>query len=228
MKRRRQRRRRWTAADLKRLRQLYPVLSPRKLECLFNRTISSLYGTAKKLGVSKSAEYLASPEACRLRRGDNVGAPYRFPPGHVPANKGLRRPGWFRGRMRETQFKKGHKNEGHPTRAWVPIGTERINSYGYLDRKITEKGHGAQRWRAVHLLLWEKHRGPVPPGHCVAFKNGDKTDIRLRNLELLTRAERLRRNSIHRFPKELRQVMNLRGAINRQITMRGRREKQAV
>lgn len=157
MKRRRLRQRRWSRADLARLRRFYPNLPARKLKCLFNRTASSLYGTAKKLGLSKSAEYLASPEACRLRRGDQVGAPYRFPPGHVPANKGLRRPGWFAGRMRETQFKKGHRNENHPTRAWKPIGTERVNCYGYLERKVTEEGRGGQRWKAVHILLWVKH-----------------------------------------------------------------------
>jgi hypothetical protein len=49
------------------------------------------------MGLRKSAEYLAGPEACRLQRGDSVGARTRFSAGHVPANKGLRRPGYFPG-----------------------------------------------------------------------------------------------------------------------------------
>lgn len=130
------------------------------------------------------------PAACRLRHGDQVGAAFRFPKGHVPANKGLRRPGWTAGRMADTQFKPGQRGG-----RWMPLGSVRINSYGYRDRKIADTGYPPRDWRADHLLLWEELLGPVPPGQCVCFKNGDKTDVRIDNLQLLSRAERMRRNS---------------------------------
>jgi len=75
------------------------------------------------MGLTKSAAYLASPAACRLRKGDNVGAARRFRPGHVPANKGLRRPGWSTGRMAETQFKKS----GNAT-AFTRVFTKRLGA----------------------------------------------------------------------------------------------------
>ena len=60
-------------------------------------SVSAIYGRAALMGLRKSAEYLAGPEACRLRNGDSVGARTRFSVGHAPANKGLRRPGYSPG-----------------------------------------------------------------------------------------------------------------------------------
>lgn len=177
------------------------------------------------LGVKKSAAYLASPEACRLRRGDNVGAAYRFTPGHVPANKGLRRPGWFRGRMKETQFRKGERR-GAAVELWKPIGTERISKDGYLERKVNDDLPRQRRWRAVHLLLWESTHGPVPKGHAIAFKNGDRTDIRLDNLECISRRELMSRNTVHNLPKPLAGAVQLLGALNRQIRRRAHGSEQ--
>ncbi|MCP5428569.1 MAG: HNH endonuclease [Chromatiaceae bacterium] len=49
------------------------------------------------------------------------------------------------------------------------------------------------------------------------FRNGDKRDIRLANLELISRSENMRRNQIHRYPPELKQVMQLAGKLRRAI-----------
>lgn len=48
-----------------------------------------------------------------------------------PFNKGLRRPGWHVGRMRETQFRKGERS-GIAAKNWRPIGTIRTDPDGYL------------------------------------------------------------------------------------------------
>jgi len=188
------------------------------------RSVRGINSQAGLLGLRKTAAYLASPEACRLRRGDNVGAPYRFQKGHIPANKGLRRPGWHSGRMSETWFKAGERGS-----RWMPIGSTRlIDGYRYTkvkDIRSTKDGPGfvpyTVNWKLTHFLLWEKaHRRRVPPGHALAFRNGDRTDIRLENLELITRRELMRRNTVHNLPKELAQVIQLRGALQRQINRR--------
>ncbi|HKQ00516.1 MAG TPA: hypothetical protein VJ735_09320 [Actinomycetes bacterium] len=119
----------WTRADDRLLTARYPHESTAALAKRLARTIRAVYARARARGLSKTARYLASREACRLRRGDEVGAPFRFRPGHVPANKGLRRPGWSVGRMRETQFKKGLRYGG-AVRLYRPIGTERISKDG--------------------------------------------------------------------------------------------------
>ncbi len=97
----------WNAADRWMLRTFYPHVRTAIVAQRLNTTIAATYRQAKILGLHKSQAYLDSPDACRLRRGDNVGAGTRFTKGHVSANKGLRRPGYAPGRMRETQFKKG-------------------------------------------------------------------------------------------------------------------------
>lgn len=211
----------WSAADDAVLRRLYPNTPTAVLARRLRRSLTATYGRAELLGVKKSAAYLAGPHAYRLRRGDNVGAAYRFTPGHVPANKGLRRPGWFRGRMRETQFKRGVRH-GAAVDLYKPIGTERTSKDGYLERKVNDSLPLQRRWRAVHLVLWESEHGPVPKGHAIAFKNGDKTDIRLENLECISRRELMARNTVHNLPKPVAQVVQLLGALHRQIH---RREK---
>lgn len=206
-------RKRWTAAELRELRRRYPNEPTLALAEELGHTLSSTYQKARKLGLSKSAEYLASPAACRLRRGDNVGTPHRFPKGHRPWNAGTH---WTAGgRSAETRFKKG----GKPW-TWKPVGTERVTEDGYTQRKVTDTGYPPRDWKMAHVLAWEAEHGPVPAGHVVVFRDKDKTNIVLSNLELVSRAELMRRNSIHQLPKELALAAQLVGALNRQIRKR--------
>lgn len=201
---------------------LYPSTPTAQIARQFKRDINLIYRIAHRNGVCKTDEYLASPEACRLRRGDNVGAAHRFTKGHVPVNKGQRRPGWAPGRMAETQFKKGQRSSN-----FLPIGSERINGDGYRDRKISATGYPPRDWRGVHILLWESKHGRLKKGFAVVFKNGDKTDLRLENLECISRRDLMLRNSFHnRYPKNIGRLIQLRGALNRQINKRTSNEEQ--
>lgn len=206
----------WSKADDRTLRRIFPHQRTEIVARQLRRTYSSICGRAAKLGLHKSAAYLASPAACRLRRGDHVGAPYRFAAGHVPANKGLRRPGWAPGRMKETQFKKGALS-GVARQRFMPIGSTRIAD-GYLYRKIsTTPGPWTVNWKQEHVRIWEHAHGPVPAGHALMFRNRDRMDIRLDNLELITRRELMARNSVHNLPKPLAQAVQLLGALNRKL-----------
>lgn len=218
-------RRPWLIEDDALLRAIYADAPTPEVARRLRRSLSGTYGRAMMLGLHKSETYLASPAACRLRRGDNVDAESRFTKGHVPANKGLRRPGWSVGRMKETQFRKGERR-GVAAKLWKPIGTERISKDGYRERKINNDLPLQRRWRAVHLLLWESVNGPLPRSHAVAFKNGDRTDVRLDNLELLTRRDLMARNTVHNLPKPLVQAVQLLGALRRKINRRSRNEEQ--
>ena len=99
--------------------------------------------------------------------------------------------------------------------------TERISKDGYLERKINDDLPLQARWRAVHLIEWEKANGPLPKGYAIAFVNGDKTDRRLENYALISRAELMRRNTIHNLPPEIKGAITVLGALKRRI-----REKQ--
>jgi HNH endonuclease len=205
-------RRAWRDWELDCLRTLYPTTPTKTLSHTLSRSESSIYGKAATLGLRKSAEYLDGPDACRLRRGDPVGAAFRFRPGHIPANKGLRRPGWSRGRMAETQFKPGNKPH-----TWKPIGSTRFSKEGYLQRKVSDTGYPPRDWVGVHVLMWEEEHGPVPEGHAVAFKDRHKANICPGNLELVSRAELMRRNTIHNYPPELAGVIRLSASLKRKL-----------
>ncbi len=60
---------------------------------------------------------------------------------------------------------------------------------GYLQRKVTDTGNTVRDYVEVHRLLWEEHHDPIPEGHVVIFKDGDRTHITLDNLMLISRAE---------------------------------------
>lgn len=207
----------WSAADDRMLRRRYPHEPTAVLALALRRSCSATSVRAKLLGLRKTAAYLASSAACRLRRGDGVGTRFQYQKGHVPHNKGLRRPGWHRGRMKETQFPKGNCPQ-----TWRPVGTEVLDRDGYRKRKIADDRTRPSRfnWKFVHVLVWETAHGPVPKGHAVVFRNGDRADIRLANLELVTRRTLMKRNSVHTLPKPLADTIQLLGALNRQLHRR--------
>lgn len=205
------RRRFWTDQEEIDLGRLYPDTPMPNLMAYFQRPDHAIYGKAASMGLKRSDAYLASEHACRLRRNSDAGAAFRFQKGFTPWNKGMKglQAG---GRAAETQFKKGSKPGN-----WLPIGSTRRSKDGYLQRKITDTGYPPRDWVALHTLLWEEQRGPVPPGHCLSFKDGNKDNIELDNLELITRAERMRRNTIHRYPPELKETIRLLNKLKRTI-----------
>jgi len=212
------------------LRRRYPHEKTETVARSLGRSLSSTYQRAYGLGLSKSAEFLASPASGRTNGRQGIGS--RFENGHVPANKGLRRPGWAPGRMRETQFKKGEMSWA-AQHNYVPVGSHRISKDGYLERKITDDPSlvPARRWVGVHRLVWEAANGKVPPGHAVAFlpgrRSADPSLITLDSLELVSRSELMRRNTIHNLPAPLPQLMQLRGALNRKLNrLENSNEKQ--
>jgi hypothetical protein len=118
----------------------------------------------------------------KLRNGRDC----RFRPGQAAHNKG--RKGYCSPGSEKGWFKKGQ-------RPWtyMPVGSKRINCYGYLDIKIADPNV----WKAKHVLLWEKAHGPVPKGHVVIFADGNKSNIRLSNLLLVSRSELAVMNRLH-------------------------------
>lgn len=213
----------WTAEDEAYLRKAYADGITRELAEHLGRPIGQVYQKAKSLGLEKTAEYLQ--KYAQAQPGVRLSRTTEFPKGHIPANKGLRRPGWHRGRMRETQFKKGTRS-GRAAENYQPIGAERISKDGYLERKINDAMPFQRRWRAVHLLVWEEAHGPLPRGYAIAFKNGNKRDVGLENLELISRADLMRRNTIHHLPESLKEVIQLKGRLKRVIGTREKRHAQ--
>ena len=108
------------------------------------------------------------------------------------------------------------------------IGTEKVDpKRKVLMRKVTDDPalFPVNRWRPVHVVVWEAANGPVPEGHIVVFRPGLKTlvaaEITADRLETVTLAENMRRNSYHnRFPPELKELVHLKARITRRVRRR--------
>jgi hypothetical protein len=206
-------RRKWTEVELDVLVARYPHERTENIARDLGRDLRGVYQKAKTVGLKKSPAFLASEASGRLRGQRGVAT--RFVKGQAPPNKGLRRPGWGPGRMKATQFKKGENPH-----TWVPIGTERVRD-GYRWRKTRDDQQPSRfNWQLVHHVVWIEANGPIPSTHRVVFVNGDATDLRLENLACVSKAEHVKRVGLHRLPQELIEVIQLRGAITRQLNKR--------
>lgn len=218
----------WTRSERKLLREFYEWIPTPEIAAELGRALTTVYKQAAKLGLRKSPE--AFSEACKWRPGRRPGAEKGwFPKGHVPANKGVKSPGVAPGRMRETQFRKGQLN-GAAALLFKPIGSLRICD-GYLYRKVSAKpGPWTVNWVLEHRRIWQKAypRKRIDwRTHALVFKDGDRGNVKLSNLELITRKELRHRNSIHNLPAEIKEVIRLKATIRRVATKRERKMQHA-
>jgi hypothetical protein len=200
------RRRFWTTAEESRLRALYPNTPMPELMSQLDRPKAAIYGKAKDLGLKRSAEFLEGEHSGRLRRGGSQGTSTRFQKGHSSWNKG--KPFVAGGRSVETQFAGGRIPHNH-----VPVGTEVMATDGYLKIKVAEPN----AWEWTDRRNWEAAHGPIPAGQLLVFRNGDHTNCSVENLELITRGELMRRNTIHRYPEALKSTIRQLSKLKRAI-----------
>ena len=212
---------------MNRLAELYPMHSSAKIASLLKRSIYSVYGTAHKHGLRKSAEFYDSEESGMLRKGQTrpESVARQFKKGHVPANAGTRRPGYAPGRMRETQFKKGERR-GAANRNYKPVGTIGRDPDGFLIVKVFDAKTALDRygigegksWQYLHRRVWIQHKGPIPPKHHIGFKDRNRENVAIDNLELVSFAEMARRNRMWNcLPRELAEAIQLNGVLKRKL-----------
>lgn len=218
------RRTKWTPALDAFLREHYPHRPTREVAHMLGLPESRIYSRADHLGLRKSDSYMAQERERANRALTEGGKQSRFVKGQPSWNKGRKfNPG---GRSHETRFKPGRKPE--ESRNYRPIGSLRILN-GNVERKVSDDPnvYPARRWVPVHRLVWEAENGAVPKGYVVVFRAGmhttDPDRITTERLELVDRAELMRRNGIHAHGPEIARLHQLRGAITRKVRNRQRK-----
>ena len=212
-------RRTWSDIELTILQAHYASTVTRDIATALGIPVELVYRKASSLRLRKSTEFAASSKSGRLLKGGKLGQAHQFQPGQQPWNKGTNFTAG--GRSAETRFKPGRKPE--ESRNYALIGTLRISKDGYLERKTTDDPaiYPARRWVAVHRLVWEATHGPIPHGHIVVFKRGQKTaieaDVTANRLDCISRKEHARRNHPRSHSPELAKLVQLKGAITRQV-----------
>lgn len=109
-----------------------------------------------------------------------------FKKGQQSFNKGLKWDDFMskesQNKSRATCFKKNSIPLNHRS-----VGSERINIYGYCEIKIKEPN----KWELKHRYLYEKTYGKIPKGYKVIFKDGNKNNITIDNLALVSNEQML-------------------------------------
>lgn len=211
-------RHRWTAEETYLLTKHYATMPGQELAELLQMPLGAVYNKAWALGLKKTQETIAEMARKALLDPAHPARKSQFPRGLSPWNKGVSFDSG--GRSHETRFKTGRAPS--EARNYAPIGSLRVSKDGYLERK-TNDTHPVptRRWTAVHRLVWEAANGPIPAGHIVIFKTGLKTaieaEVAVDRLECISRAEHAQRNHPRRRNPELGKLVQLKGAITRQV-----------
>lgn len=134
-------------------------------------------------------------ETCKRNHKIRSGIDSRFQKGMIPANKGKK--GYMSPEQYEkckaTMFKKGQVPQNHK-----PVGSERIDREGYVLVKVAEPN----KWRPKHRVLWEKVNGPIPEKHRLIFADGNRQNIALDNLILVSYAQSFIMNQKNLFKND--------------------------
>lgn len=193
----------WPPDKVRKLRKLYPDHTNEEIARLLGKKESAIQSKGFYMGLRKDPEWLR--QQC-LKTA--------FKKGHVPPNKGKKWDEYLskenQQRIRSTCFKKGQMPKNHK-----PVGWERKAVDGYWEVKVAEPN----QFKAKHRILWEQHHGPIPKGVNIVFIDGNPENIVIENLRAETMVEKFNRCcSIHtRFPKEIRELVQLKGALQRQL-----------
>lgn len=136
----------------------------------------------------------------------------RYKKGNTPVNKGVPMSKDVYEKAKATMFKKGNKPHN-----MLPIGSEVVrkdkrtgNSYVLI--KIAE-----YKLIYKHIHAWEQANGKVPKGHNVVFRDGNQMNCDITNLECISNSELMQRNTIHRFPEELKTNIRLLTKLKKKI-----------
>lgn len=207
----------WTEDEIAVLQELYPYTRSKDIAERLGCTTQQVLDKAWRLGLKKSREAIARMAREAIEQPEHPGRRTQFKKGVEPWNKGTHYQAG--GRSAETQFKAGTRN-GRAAINWMPIGSERVRSDGYLERKLTDTGVTRRDFVCIHHIIWREAGREIPPGHALVFKDGNKRNFALDNLELVSRAELMRRNSVHNYGPEIARIHQLQGAITRQINKR--------
>lgn len=165
----------------------------------------------KKFGLSLRTSQI---RAFKKNYSITSGVDCRFKKDQEPWNKG--KTGLDLG-GKETQFKKGNKPHNY-----MPVGSERINGDGYVDIKIADP----DEWKGKHILIWEKHNGPVPEGHVIIFGDRDNRNFEIENLICVSRQELLvmNQNGLIKNNSELTKTGVIIADLHRKIAKRKRQK----
>jgi hypothetical protein len=197
----------WTEKEIKFLTDNYSDMNTADIAIILKRPLSGVYGKAYIMGLKKSKQYLALMLEREAKKLAELGKNYQFKKGHLPYNYGQKMSTLLYEKCQKTMFKKGAKP--HNTRK---EGEESKSTDGYIYVKIADND-----WRLKHRVVYEKVNGPIPDDHIVVFKDNNKLNFDINNLELISKSENMLRNTIHKYPETIKEIIKLNNKLKKKI-----------
>jgi hypothetical protein len=194
------------------LRDNYLTIPAKKMSKMLGRSESGARQRMKLLGIS------VPPEVAAKFKAES-----QIKPGNVPANKGRGVTEWMTKAgikaSKASRFKKGGLP---PTTLFNGCITLRTDNRGVKQKWIRISKN---KWLPLARFKWAKKHGRIKKGIKIIHKDGDPMNCRLANLKALTCGELMKKNSYHNYPKPLALMVQLRGALNRQINKQSKKLK---
>lgn len=192
----------YTLDKLKYLIENYTDTLNKDLAKKLGVSVVSIQAKAHKLGLKKSKEFFLKHSSKTF-----------FQKGGIPKNKGKKQVDYMSAqaieRTKATRFQKGSKPHN-----WKPIGSKRITQDGYTEVKILNPN----KWQLQQRLIYEKlNKVKITKGFNVIFLNGNQQDFSIDNLALISNAQLMSMNTIHRYPAAVKELIRLRSKLIKTI-----------
>jgi hypothetical protein len=196
----------WKPQEIEYLKANYADTYTSALCKNLDRSYSAICYQAYKLNLYKSGTFMDIELQKQANRIKIDGKQFQFSKGQTPPNKGQKMSSEVYEKVKYTMFKKGEiprntKQEGY----------EMIDKDGYVKIKVQDK------MAYKHRVIWEQHNDKLNKGDVVRFKDGNKLNCTIENLELVSRSENMIKNTIHRFPEEVKSTIKLLTKLKKKI-----------
>lgn len=155
----------WSDEEKEYLKEVTPGNSRKQILELMNNRFEYQFALSQIVGAIKRYKL-------------NTGRTGRFEKGQESWNKGTK--GLVK--ANKTSFKKGQMSINHKE-----VGSERVNVDGYTEIKVAEPNI----WKFKQRIIWEQHNGEIPKGCQIIFADGDKSNLDIDNLLIITRKQLL-------------------------------------
>ncbi len=201
-----------SSAEIQDILKRYPDDKTESIARDFNVSISHIYKTAQRYGVVKSEKFKNSPASGRIQPRQRLSPDTQFKKGYSGATKGMRIEAIIKNKEKRQNWRdKCLWKKGNKPYNTAKDGEIRFRpSSGYWHIRIAENN-----WEFLHRHLWTKHHGPIPEGYNILFKDGNKNNCIIENLECISNAELGERNRHTQYPYDLQKTIEEKNKLNK-------------
>ena len=197
----------YSEQEIKFLKDNYSDMKTADIAAIMNRPLGSVNGKAYELKLKKSFKHMKALLEIEAEKLRSSGIRHQFKKGQPSHNKGKKMPAELYEKVKRTMFKPGHK-PGNTKK----VGAIRIDHEGYTYVKLADSD-----WVLKHRHVWEQVNGPVPANHVVIFKDNNMHNFDINNLQVISQADNMLRNTIHQYPEQIQELIKLKNKLKKKI-----------